>query len=88
MNNPFFDYLVDNSKLGYTILNRLPVHVYYDDSFNSRFGSGVNTRINALFTIVKTIYSDSSLGTVLDPEVVEITYMSGQTWTATSGTLQ
>ena len=69
-------------------MNRLPVHVYYDDSFNTRFGSGVNTKINSLFTIVKTIYNDPSLTTVLVPEVVEITYMSGQTWTATSTNLR
>ena len=71
-----------------SVMNRLPVHVYYDDSFNTRFGSGVNTKINALFTIVKTIYNDPSLTTVLVPEVVEITYMSGQTWTATSTNLR
>ena len=71
-------------KLLLSIIHRLPVHVYYDDSFNTRFGSGVNTRINSMFTIVKTMYSDPSLTTVLVPEIVEITYMSGQTWTARS----
>merc|ERR1712038_1846177 len=67
---------------------KLPVHVYYDDSFKERFGSGVNTRINALITIVKTIYADPSLKTVLVPEVIEITHMSGQTWTATGDNLR
>ena len=64
------------------------MHVYYDDSFKARFGSGVNTRINALITIVKTIYADPSLKTVLVPEVIEITHMSGQTWTATGDNLR
>jgi hypothetical protein len=70
------------------ITNRLPVHVFYDDTFNARFGSGVTTRITALFTIVKTLYSDPSLKTVIEPEIIEITYKSGQTWTATGTTLQ
>ena len=62
--------------------------MFYDDSFNTRFGAGVTTRITALFTIVKTIYKDPSLKTILDPEIIEITYQSGQTWTATGNTLQ
>ena len=70
------------------MLFSLPVHVYYDDSFNARFGSGATTRINALFTIVKTIYSDPSLTTVLQPDVIEITYLAGQTWRATETTLR
>ena len=60
----------------------------YDDTFNTRFGSGVTTRITALFTIVKTIYSDPSLKTIIEPEIIEITYKPGQTWTATGTTLQ
>lgn len=64
------------------------MHVYYDDSFNTRFGTGVTTKINAVFTIVEAIYMDSSLTTVLDPEIIEITYISGQTWTATEPTLR
>ena len=66
----------------------LPVHVYYDDSFNTRFGSGATTRINAIFAVVKAIYLDSSLTTVLDPEIIQITYKAGQTWTATESTLR
>ena len=67
---------------------RLPVHVFYDDSFNARFGAGATTRINALFTIVKTIYADPSLTTVLEPDIVQITYKAGQTWTATESNLR
>ena len=70
------------------IFIRLPVHVYYDDSFNSRFGSGVTTRITAIFTIVKAIYSNPSLTTVLHPDVIEMTYLPGETWTATATTLR
>ena len=69
-------------------ISRLPVHVYYDDSFNSRFGSGVTTRITAIFTIVKAIYSNPSLTTVLHPDVIEMTYLPGETWTATATTLR
>ena len=70
------------------IFIRLPIHVYYDDSFNSRFGSGVTTRITAIFTIVKAIYSNPSLTTVLHPDVIEMTYLPGETWTATATTLR
>ena len=64
------------------------MHVFYDDSFNARFGAQVTTRITALFTIVRTIYKDPSLKTVLHPEIVEITHQSGQTWTADADTLR
>ena len=64
------------------------MHVLYDDTFNARFGSGVTTRITALFTIVKTIFSDPSLKTIIDPEIIEITYKQGQTWNATESTLR
>ena len=68
--------------------NRLPIHVFYDDTFNTRFGSAVNTRINALFTVVKAIYSHSSLTTIIQPEIIETTYVSGASWTATGDTLR
>ena len=64
------------------------MHVLYDDTFNARFGSGVMTRITAIFTIVKTIFSDPSLKTIIDPEIIEITYKQGQTWNATESTLR
>ena len=70
------------------LTNRLPIHVFYDDSFNTRFGSAVNTRITALLTVVKAIYSHSSLTTVIQPYIVQRTYVSGATWTATGATLQ
>ena len=62
--------------------------MFYDDSFNTRFGAAATTRIQAIFSIVKTIYSDSSLTTVIEPNVIEITYRSGETWTATGATLK
>ena len=65
----------------------LKVHVFYDDSFKARFGAAVITRINAIFSIVKTIYSDDSLTTKIVPDVVQISHQSGKTWTATGDTL-
>ena len=50
------------------------MHVFYDDSFNARFGTEAITRINALFAIVKTVYQDPSLTIVLEPDIIEITY--------------
>ena len=70
-----------------TCFFRLNVHVFYDDSFNTRFGSEATTRINAIFSIVKTIYMDPSLTTVIDPNIVQISYRPGETWTATASTL-
>ena len=64
------------------------VHVYYDDTFNSRFGSQATTKVNALFAMVKTIYAHSSLTTVVEPNVIEITYRAGASWQADSSTLE
>ena len=66
----------------------LKVHVFYDDSFKTRFGAAVTTRITSIFNIVKTIYSDASLTTTIEPEVVQISHKTGETWTATVATLQ
>ena len=70
------------------LLFRLDVHVYYDDSFNRRFGRSSETRIRALFSTVKTIYSDPSLTTILDPNVINISYYAGQTWEASEANLR
>ena len=64
------------------------MHVFYDDTFKARFGAGVTTRINALFAIVETIYSDPSLTTVIGPEIIQMTHKSGQTWIATEEKLR
>ena len=69
-------------------LYRLPVHVFYDDSFHARFGSAATDKITAIMTIVKAIYALPSLSTVLVPMIVDITYKAGQTWTATGSTLK
>ena len=60
----------------------MPVHVFYDDSFHTRFGSAARERITAIFTIVKAIYALPSLTTVIIPMVVDITHKTGHTWTA------
>ena len=65
----------------------LNVHVYYDDTFNSRFGNQATTKVNALFAMVKTIYAHSSLTTVVEPNVIEITYQAGASWQADASTL-
>ena len=68
--------------------HRLNVHVFYDDTFNTRFGSEITTRINALFAIVRTIYSDPSLTTVVDPNIIQVSYQSGASWEATETVLR
>ena len=66
----------------------LNVHVYYDDTFNSRFGSQATTKVNALFAMVKTLYAHSSLTTVVEQNVIEITYRAGASWQAGLSTLE
>ena len=67
---------------------RLPVHVFYDDTFNARFGAAAGTRITALFTVVKAIYAQASLTTRIVPMIVETTYKAGETWRANGDTLR
>ena len=66
----------------------MQVHVFYDDSFHTRFGSAARERITAIFTIVRAIYALPSLTTVIMPMVVDITHKAGQTWTADGTTLK
>ena len=65
----------------------LNVHVYYDDTFNARFGNQATTKVHALFAMVKTIYAHSSLTTVVEPNVIDITYQAGASWQADASTL-
>ena len=62
--------------------------MFYDDSFHIRFGSSANERITSIITILKGIFALPSLTTVLEPEVVGVTYKPGQTWTATGSSLE
>ena len=66
----------------------LNVHVFYDDTFNAQFGSDATTRITAIFTIVETIYSDASLSSVIDPNIIQISYITGASWEATEPILR
>ena len=70
----------------------LQVHVYYDDSFSTRFGpniSSIVTRVNAVFSMVRTIYSHKiSLTTVLIPMVTKIEHQGETTWKATENDLR
>ena len=66
----------------------MDVHVFYDDSFNDRFGVNVITRINTIFSMVRTMYNHLSLTAVIEPNVIDITYKSGQTWTANENSLK
>ena len=66
----------------------LNVHVFYDDTFNAQFGSDATTRITAIFTIVETIYSDASLTSVIDPNIIQISYITGASWEATEPILR
>ena len=67
---------------------RLYVHVYYDESFYRRFGNGAVTRIRALLSIVKTIYSDPTLTLVIEPQIVNISYIRGSEWEASEAILR
>ena len=64
------------------------MHVFYDDTFNTRFGADVMTRINAIFTIVTTIYDDPTLTTVIEPNIIQTSYQSGASWEATEPILR
>ena len=64
------------------IIFRFKVHVVYDDSFDTRFGADVDTRITAIFSIVKTLMSHVSLTLEIEPEVIAVTHDSGKTWVA------
>ena len=46
------------------------------------------TRINAIFTIVSTIYSDPSLTSVIEPNIIQTTYQNGASWEATEPILR
>ena len=75
---------VDNYHL--SIIFRLRVHVYYDNSFRNRFGpniSAIETRIRAVFSFVKNFYSNKpSLTTKIEPLVITTEYKD-DTWKAT-----
>ena len=64
------------------------VHVYYDDSFYKRFGVRATRRILAVFTMIKTIFSHSSLPTVIEPNLIDISYIPGSSWEANMDTLR
>ena len=72
----------------YTFIYRLNIHAYYDDSFHKRFGVLATRRILALFTMVKTIFSHSSLPTVIEPHLIDISYIRGSSWEANIDTLK
>ena len=65
----------------------LKVHVYYDEPFYKKFGQdskSIVTRINAVFSMVKTIYSDrGSLTTVIIPKIIQIQHVKQAVWKAT-----
>merc|ERR1719264_45085 len=65
----------------------LKVHVYYDEPFYKKFGQdskSIVTRINAVFSMVKTIYSDrASLTTVIIPKIIQIQHVKQAVWKAT-----
>ena len=61
---------------------RLDVHVYYDKSFFDRFGEKSVTRIRHLLSIVKVIFSDPTLTTVIVPNVINISYYGERSWEA------
>ena len=66
----------------------MDVHVYYDDSFHTRFGVRATRRILAVFTMIKTIFSHSSLPAVIEPNVIDISYLRGSNWEANMDTLE
>ena len=65
----------------------LKVHVFYDDTFFAQFGpniSSVETRIKAVFSVVRTIFSHrTSLTTIIVPTIVQIERKIGVSWRAT-----
>ena len=70
-----------NDKWTY-LFYRLNVHVYYDLSFYQRFGQKSVTRIRHILSIVKVIFSDSSLKTIIEPKVIDISYYGERSWEA------
>ena len=79
---------VQISNLSFFIFSRLYVHVYYDESFHQRFGNAAVTRIRALLSIVKTIYSDPTLSIFIEPNIVNISYIRGSEWEASETILR
>ena len=79
---------VEISNLSIFIFSRLYVHVYYDESFHQRFGNAAVTRIRALLSIVKTMYSDPTLTIVIEPNIVNISYIRGSEWEASETILR
>lgn len=63
----------------------MDIHVYYDQSFYQRFGQKSLTRIRHLLSIVKVIFSDPSLTTIVEPNVIKVSYYGERSWEA-SGT--
>jgi len=61
---------------------KLDVHILYDDAFLSRFGSDVQTRITAVMTLAEVYLKHASLETVMKPNIVATTHVSGETWIA------
>ena len=72
----------------FSFVFRLDIHVYYDDSFHKRFGVRATRRILAVFTMIKTIFSHSSLPTVIEPNLIDISYLRGSNWEANMDTLE
>ena len=77
-----------NLESQYFIFSRLYVHVYYDESFHQRFGNAAVTRIRALLSIVKTMYSDPTLTIVIEPNIVNVSYIKGSEWEASETILR
>ena len=67
---------------------RLDVHVFYDQSFFERFGEKSVTRIRHLLSIVKVIFSEPTLTTVIVPNVINISYYRERSWEASGKDLQ
>ena len=67
---------------------RLDVHVYYDKSFFDRFGEKSVTRIRHLLSIVKVIFSEPTLTTVIVPNVINISYYGERSWEASGKDIQ
>ena len=79
--------------MSYTLLYiSLKVHVFYDDTFFAQFGpniASIETRIKAVFSMVRTIFSHkSSLTTIVVPEIIQIERKIGVSWKATEDNLR
>ena len=74
----------DNVKLNF----RLNIHVFYDETFKTKFGDSATTRINSMFTIVSTLYNDPSFPTPIEANVIQTAYKRLAKWEATEENLR